>query len=116
MITENSTLFLAITILILEFCLFSPNIVYFIHQSHFDWKPKKENLALVVLKEVYPQGDDYHSHENNDTWWASFSNYKPLQHGEGWDLRINKKTYKFTTTGDSKCYHDKIKQIIKSKI
>lgn len=112
----NLELPLALTILVLEFCLFSPDIAYFIHKRHFDWKPKKENLALTVLKEVYPQGDDYYSSEDDNTWWASFSNDKPLQHGEGWTLIIDKKTHEFITSGDSKCYHDKIEKSIKWKV
>lgn len=113
----NLVLILLLIIFLLLFSLLSPNVVYLIHKKHFDWKLKfKENLALVVLKEVYPQGDDYYSGEDNKTWWASFSNDKPLQHGEGWTLIIDKKTYEFTTTGDSKCYHEKIEKTIKWKV
>ena len=107
---------LALIILVLGFCLGSPNIVYFIHKRHFQWRKKEENLALSILKEVYPHGDDYYSGENDNECWASFSNDYPLQHGTGWGLRINKKTYEFTTTGDSKSYHTEIQKLIKWKV
>jgi hypothetical protein len=115
MITTNLEIILAIKIFILEIILFSPNIVYFLHKKHFNWKSKKENLALTVLINVYTQGDNYHFGENNKIWWASFSNDYPLQHGKGWTLVIEKNTYEFNTTGNGKNYHDKIKKIIKWK-
>jgi hypothetical protein len=70
------------------------------------------NLALKILKEIYTQGDGYYESETDNEWSASFSNDYPLQHGNGWTLKISKNTYSFTVSKAAKHYRPDIEKLI----
>jgi len=71
-----------------------------------------KNIALLVLKIIYSQGDEYYQSENDTHYIASFSNDYPMQHGKGWELRVNKTTFEIVTSKKiRKTYKNKFEQL-----
>ena len=54
-------LLLLIIIIILLLVLFSPNLVYYIHRTHFIWKNKVKNIALESYERGRDDGSEYPS-------------------------------------------------------
>ena len=67
---------------------------------------------LLSLKLIYDQGDCYFQDENDTHYIAYFTNDYPLQHGKGWEIRINKTTCEITTSKKVKrTYKDKLENL-----
>jgi hypothetical protein len=74
-----------------------------------------EDIILSILKEFYPQGDDYFCGETDDYFWALYSNDYPMQHGIGIEIRCYKKSNKIRSYQNGYRYklpEDKLNEIL----